>query len=291
MWRVLKSFDPTRPNFAPYGFTCEVWKPVPMKRADRHNEIELNLLKHGSLVYLLGGKKVAIPAGQLAIFWAAIPHQIVGSTTKEEYFVATIPLAWFLQCQFPEAFVKSVMHGQVLTDPEPWPRGLDFEMFGRCVQEIEKEDAYSNRLVLLEIEARLLRMALAVCREMQNEQTTVSRYSPIPVAALTHVERMTSYIAEHYTEQVRVDQIARSVGLHPNYAMALFKKALGISMVECLTQHRVAHAQRLLATTDMKIIDIAMSSGFPSPSRFYEAFERICGCSPKEYRQRHALVG
>lgn len=45
----MVSFDSSRPNFAPYGFTCELWTPVPMKRADRHNEIELNLLKHGSL--------------------------------------------------------------------------------------------------------------------------------------------------------------------------------------------------------------------------------------------------
>lgn len=134
-------------------------------------------------------------------------------------------------------------------------------------------------------------MALAVCREMQDEQTTVSKHSPIPVAALTHVERMASYIAQHYTEQVRVEQIAQAVGLHPNYAMALFKKALGISMVECLTQHRIAHAQRLLATTDMKIIDVAVNSGFASVSRFYDAFERICGCSPKEYRHRHTFPG
>lgn len=59
-------FDPTRPKFASYGFACELWTPVPMKRADRHNEIELNLLKHGSLADLLGGNTVAIPAGRLA---------------------------------------------------------------------------------------------------------------------------------------------------------------------------------------------------------------------------------
>jgi len=97
----MVSFDSSRPNFAPYGLTCELWTPVPMKRPDRHNEIELNLLKEGELHYLLGGEKVTIQAGRLAIFWAAIPHQIIGPKSRREYFVATIPLAWFLQCTMP----------------------------------------------------------------------------------------------------------------------------------------------------------------------------------------------
>jgi hypothetical protein len=56
-----------------------------MKRADRHNEIELNLLKRCSLKYLLGGNTVTIPAGRLAVFWAAIPHQIIVSENNAEY--------------------------------------------------------------------------------------------------------------------------------------------------------------------------------------------------------------
>ena len=79
----MKRFDDTRPNFAPYGFTCERWVPARVPRPDRHNEIELNLLKAGSLTYLLGGHRITIDAGKLAAFWAAIPHQIVAFEGKE----------------------------------------------------------------------------------------------------------------------------------------------------------------------------------------------------------------
>ena len=48
-----------------------------MPRFDRHNEIELNLLESGRLVYLMGGRKVAVPAGRLTVFWAGVPHQIL----------------------------------------------------------------------------------------------------------------------------------------------------------------------------------------------------------------------
>lgn len=49
---------------------------------------------------------------------------------------------------------------------------------------------------------------------------------------------------------------------------------------------RVSHAQRLLTTTDMKVVDIALDSGFPSPARFYAAFKRNAGQSPAKYRRR-----
>ena len=95
--KAMTSFDQSRKDFAPYGFTCVRWAPTLMPRSDRHNEIELNLLEHGSVTYLLGGQKVTIPAGRLALFWAGTPHQIIGFESKAEYFIMTIPLVWFLQ--------------------------------------------------------------------------------------------------------------------------------------------------------------------------------------------------
>src|SRR3954467_14852731 len=113
----MATFDDSRRDFEPYGFTCQRWTPTRMRRPDRHNEIELNLLQSGSLTYLLGGRKAIVPAGRLAAFWAAIPHQIVEARGTADYFVATIPLARFLQCEFPEHFVQPVLHGQIVFDP------------------------------------------------------------------------------------------------------------------------------------------------------------------------------
>jgi transcriptional regulator GlxA family with amidase domain len=38
-------------------------------------------------------------------------------------------------------------------------------------------------------------------------------------------------------------------------------------------------------STDMKIVDVALDSGYQSASRFYAAFKEFCGQSPQEYRQ------
>ena len=282
-------FDPARPEFAPYGFTCELWTPEPMQRADRHNEIELNLLKQGSLTYLLGGNTVTIPAGRLAVFWAAIPHQIISSKGKAEYYVATIPLSWFMQCQLPVHFVDAILHARVVLDPQPQVRGGDLEMFERWVHDLETPSPQKHRIAFLEIEARLLRFAEAVPRDIADKSAQKAGQSMIETGGLKHVEQMALFIAQHYLEKLSAEQIGKAVRLHPNYAMAVFKKALGITLLDCLTQHRVSHAQRLLATTNDKIIDVAFSSGFSSLSRFHEAFRRWCGGSPKEYRNKHRV--
>jgi AraC family transcriptional regulator, melibiose operon regulatory protein len=282
------TFDSTRPDFAPYGFTCQKWTPTVMKRADRHNEIELNLLKRGSLTYLLGGTTVTIPAGRLAVFWAGIPHQIISTKDQAEYYVATIPLTWFLQCQFPSHFVDAILHARAVLDPDSRTRHGDIEMFERWVQDLEDSDPIRQRVTFLEIEARLFRFAIAVPAKPPSAQAYKQQPSTGEVSGLSRVEQMACFVARHYTERLTAKEIGAAVGLHPNYAMSLFKNTTGFTLVDFVTQHRVSHAQRLLATTDMKIIDVALSSGFFSISRFYEVFHEWCGCLPKDYKKNKA---
>lgn len=285
----MTSFDPLRPDFAPYGFACDRWKPAVMKRADRHNEIELNFLKRGTLTYLLGGNTVTIPAGRLAAFWASIPHQIISTQDNAEYFVATIPLTWFLQYKFPASFVDTIMHAGVILDPSSANSRSDLEMFQRWADHLGDFTPQWQRIVFLEMEARLLRFALAVATDHPPGKSDAMSQSSAIIGGLSRIERIACFVAQHYTGRLTVEEIGAAVDLHPNYVMTLFKKGMGVTLVDFITQHRVSHAQRLLATTDMKVIDVSLNSGFFSMSRFYEAFQKSCGCSPIDYRRSHFI--
>ena len=286
----MARFDDTRPDFEPYGFTCQRWTPTRMRRPDRHNEIEINLLESGSLTYVLGGRKVTIPAGRLVAFWAAIPHQIVDAKGSADYYVATIPLAWFLQCKFPEQIVQPVLHGQMLFDPGSDPS--DPQRFGLWLKDLGSDPKNRQRPVFLEMEARLLRLALSLQggKGRGRRQPKISLRtsgSGLEEGRLSKVEQMAGYIALHYTDPLAVGDVAEHVDLHPNHAMTLFKRAFGTTLLDYVTQHRISHAQRLLATTGDKILKVALDSGFGSVSRFNAAFKSACGCSPREYRARH----
>src|SRR4029077_15692755 len=104
---------------------------------------------------------------------------------------------------------------------------------------------------------------------------------------LSKAEQMAQFVAQHYTEPLRVEDFSRSAKLHPGYAMTLFHKSFGMTLIEYITHYRIAHAQRLLATTNKKSLTIAFESGFGSLSRFNDAFRRATGCSPRQHRTKY----
>lgn len=282
------SFDPTRPDFAPYGLTCVHWQPSPMRRPDHHNEVELNFLESGSVTYLLGGTKTVVQAGKLSVFWAAIPHQIIDFGNETAYYVATIPLQCFLQWRLPEKMVQPLMQGHLVSEPTTERADADAHLFAQWEDDLAKKLPELERPVLLEIQARLIRIALTM-PERQKARIKRDRIATITATGLNKVEQMACFIAQNYTERLTVEQIGAAVKLHPNYAMNLFQKTFGTTLISYLTQHRISHAQRLLATTEQTVTEIAFESGFLSISRFNEAFRRACGCSPREYRRSHEL--
>ena len=282
------SFDPNRPDFAPYGLTCVHWRPSPMRRPDHHNEIELNFIESGSVTYLLGGRKVLVEAGRLSAFWAAIPHQIIDFGPRTAYYVATIPLPWFLQWRLSDHFAQGLMQGQVMTEPSEDLRQEDSQRFARWESDLALNDPEFAKIVLLEMQARLARLARGLPASSR-ARLKHDRGGSLSDVGLSRVEQMACFVAQRYSEPLTVQTIAEHVKLHPNYAMNLFQRTFGTTLINYLTQHRVSHAQRLLVTTEESVADVAFNSGFNSISRFNDAFRRACGCSPREYRRSHAL--
>ncbi|MFO1448854.1 MAG: helix-turn-helix domain-containing protein [Opitutaceae bacterium] len=278
------SFDPSRPDFEPYGLTCVHWSPSKMLRPDHHNEVELNFLESGTVTYLLGGRKVTLTAAHLGVFWAAVPHQIIDFGDEPSYFVATIPLPWFLQWRLPSNLTAPLLAGEFIVETSGRNARTDLQLFAQWESDLQQANPGLAKSVLLEMQARLVRLA------PHFPARAAPRRSRKPAGSgLSKVEQMACFVARNYLERLEVQSIADVVGLHPNYAMNLFQKTLGSTLMDYMIKHRVAHAQRLLATTDAKINDVAAQSGFSSVSWFNIAFRKTCGCSPHKYRRSHRI--
>ncbi|MCC8981629.1 helix-turn-helix transcriptional regulator [Bradyrhizobium acaciae] len=61
---------------------------------------------------------------------------------------------------------------------------------------------------------------------------------------------------------------------------------VGLTYSGLLEQVRFNNAIKLLSSTENKIIDVALSSGYADPAHFSRAFRRISGCTPREFRER-----
>ncbi|MBB4571593.1 helix-turn-helix domain-containing protein [Rhizobium leucaenae] len=95
---------------------------------------------------------------------------------------------------------------------------------------------------------------------------------------------MLRFIAEKALGEISATDVALAAGLHPNYARSIFKKAVGLTVNQAITRHRLDTAQSLLISSDLPIAAVAFESGFGSLSRFYEAFEGRFTITPAKYR-------
>ena len=279
-------FEASRPDLEPYGFTCEVWEPQPMPRADRHNELELNLVDAGSLTYLLGARRVTLRPRRLSAFWAATPHQVLRSNDVSFYYVVTVPLAWVLGWGLPEGFVQDLLGGGLVEEPDHRVADLDMARLAQWHTDLAPAHQGGEEPVLLEVKARLLRLAAStrgIVRGRRHQRLLASAGEAAP----TNVERMASFVARKYRDPIGLADVAQGVGLHPDYAASLFRKAFGITPTRFILQHRITHAQRELVTSDAKVLKVALEAGFGSLSRFNATFRAFCGCSPREYRTMH----
>lgn len=267
------------------GLSCNCRVVQPTSCMARQAHIELNLIKSGLVTYLYGGNRIQVGAGRLVAFWSAIPHQIVGGSSNAEFYAMTLPLTWFLQLRLPEEFTHQILEGQVLVEPQASAKG-DYEMFDQWIEDLQSPQPGCDRIVMLEVEARLLRFAGGLTVQASGPSKKHKSSPVCDSGSADRIRQMLSFIAQNYTDQITVELIGKSAGLHPNYAMNLFRKTFGTTLVSYITRYRVSHAQHLLATTDSKVLDVAMRSGFNSLSRFNDVFKRECGCSPREYRNQ-----
>lgn len=88
------------------------------------------------------------------------------------------------------------------------------------------------------------------------------------------------YIESHITQDIRVEEVAKQVGYSPFYFQKGFSMLCGLSVSEYIRNRRLALAGSELASTDVKIIDLALKYGYESPDSFTKAFVRFHGVTP-----------
>jgi AraC-like DNA-binding protein len=276
-----KRFDEKRNVFKPYGFSCEMWVPSLMHKPDRHNEIEINFFPKEGITYLFQGRKIEIPANRFTLFWALIPHQIVGFKITQPYYVITMPFSVFLDWKLPTSFVEKILNGEITSETNPSYSSMDEFNFKRWFNDFQ--EGKNSKIALLEIQGRVNRMA---CEYVSAQSGSISASH---IKETSQVEKIAMFIAQNYTEPIKVSDIGRSVGLHPDHANSIFKKTFGTTLSEYITDERISHAQRELLTSDLAITRLAFNCGFQSISRFNAAFLKITGCTPREFRKSNSF--
>ncbi|BDI30499.1 hypothetical protein CCAX7_25500 [Capsulimonas corticalis] len=96
---------------------------------------------------------------------------------------------------------------------------------------------------------------------------------------------LVQYMREHLSERIDRDALASRMSLQPGSFNRAFRRAYGVSPMRMLRSLRLAHARRLVETTDDTMESISLRCGFEDVSYFSRAFRSCYGLPPGRYRQ------
>lgn len=97
------------------------------------------------------------------------------------------------------------------------------------------------------------------------------------------------YIQNNFQKPLNMAMASNEVNMNYSLFSYLFKQYTGTNFVNYLQNLRLEESKRLLAETDLKIIEISAQVGFQTEKHFMKLFKSVCGVSPTEYRKNRRL--
>lgn len=111
-----------------------------------------------------------------------------------------------------------------------------------------------------------------------------SENTRIQINTQIRIQKMLSYIREHYAEAVTLEDIAGAANISRSEAGRCFNTYMGCSPVDALIHHRLQIAHRLIKDTTLTLQEISYSCGFNSVHYFSRQFRQTYGYTPGQYR-------
>ncbi len=139
--------------------------------------------------------------------------------------------------------------------------------------------ASGSKKAFRETAGKLLRQILSVRKENPGE----IKYHHV-------ISQAEQYIRENFCDQnISLISVSNHVCMSAAYFSTVFSQTTGQSFISYLTAMRMEKAKELLATTGMKLSDIALEIGYNEPNYFSHVFRKTTGMTPKEYRSQKQM--
>ncbi|MGN0299054.1 MAG: helix-turn-helix domain-containing protein [Lachnospiraceae bacterium] len=142
---------------------------------------------------------------------------------------------------------------------------------------MEQNETWEMQIVIL------LQQIMLLIYQNRHEMT---RGHAADSATFERVSIILGYIHQHYMEKITLEDIADTIHICRSECCRFFKESTGMALFEYLIQYRIQQSAALLSSTDLSITEIAMRTGFATPSYFTKIFRRQMGCTPREYREK-----
>ena len=104
------------------------------------------------------------------------------------------------------------------------------------------------------------------------------------------IKKITSYVEEHYHEQIYLSSIADKLYLNYSYLSSYFNNYANESFTDYLNKVRITKAKEFLKDPSISISEVSELVGYTDQSYFGKVFKKSTGISPSAYRKKHRIL-
>lgn len=158
-----------------------------------------------------------------------------------------------------------------VTDISPVMKEI-VSLLSKCDLELTKTDVNRG----LRFNLHLCQLLTQICEQAMCGFAVQASY---PAA----LDRILTYIYEHYTEPLTLESLSHRFGLSKQYIIRLFKTHLGTTVTRFINNLKLSHAPELLTGSTLNISEISAYLGFSSAGYFSRLFRAKYSVSPREF--------
>lgn len=233
-----------------------------------HTSVEIFAVMEGKLSFFLNGEEYLLKAGELIIINSNEIHSI-HAPEKNQTIVLQIPLKQFEDYFTAERFIRFASTGH--------PKNRELAGRIRELYEVNKRQEIGCPFKIKAVYNEIMYLLVSAYRitEVGEREVLCSR-------RLAALSKITTYMREHYREDIKLTELAAMFGYSDAYLSRMFRKYAKVNFKTYLQDIRMAYAYRELMNTDHTISAIALENGFCSSRGFAREFRKRYGILPSE---------
>lgn len=244
-----------------------------------HTSVEIFIVFEGELFFYLDEKEHLLKEGEFLIINSNEVHSIE-APDENHTVVLQIPLKLFENYFTAQRFIR---FSQAMKSENGELESQD-AYFAELIQEMyqlyaARDLGYELRICSLFYE--IMYLLVKNYRETEAAEGEIRHSRKLDV-----LSKITTYMREHYTEDLKLSQVASIFGYSAEYLSRLFVKHANVNFKTYLQDIRMGYAYRELLNTDNTISQIAQKHGFCSSRAFTKEYQKRYGILPSEQRMK-----
>lgn len=252
----------------------------------RHNHFEIIFIMHGSGKHIVAEHEMDYRGGDLYLLRPEDSHEFrVQQTTRFIYFKFTQLYVSRNNFQVPEHWNREVdlllrksqiSHGSLITSAR------DIEMIRKLMEIISEECSHSSARYR-EIIFQLFSVVLTLIKRNQPQP-----YEGFEKGDSSKIESVLYYIEcnIHDPDALSAEKIAGEFYLSPNYIGSFFKRNMGVTLNDYISEYRYKLIEQRLRYSRDSVKEIAADFGFFDGSHLNKFFKKHTGENPVNYRSK-----